>query len=74
MPERLDCIAMHKRALGMRKGYDMRDGLHGSNLVVCAHHTNKGHIGAQHMLEGLEVHDTVGKHGDTLNRKTITFK
>ena len=74
MPERLDCIAMHKRALGMRKRYDMRDGLHGSNLVVCAHHTNEGHIGAQHVLKRLEIDDAVGKHRNALNRETITLK
>ena len=74
VPERLNRIAMHKSALGMHKRYDTRDGLHGSNLVVCAHHTNEGHIGPEHMLKGLEVHDTVGKHRDALDHETITFK
>ena len=74
MAKRLNRIAMHKRALGMRKGYDAHDGLHGSNLVVCAHHANERHIGTQHMLKGLEVHDTVGKHGNALDHETITFK
>ena len=74
MAKRLNRIAMHKRALGMRKSYDARDGLHGSNLVVCAHHANERNIGTQHMLKGLEVHDTVRKHRNPLNRKTITLK
>ena len=74
MAKRLNRIAMHNRALGMHKGYDARDGLYGSNLVVCAHHANERHIGTQHMLKGFEVHDTVGKHRNPLDRKTITFK